>query len=443
MNRKSFFKFLAIFSFVGLCIFAFGPDLKAFTDVDSTTKNVDAIMDLYNRGIINGYDDGSFKPDNSITRGEVAIMISKAFDYDDTTALTNFLDVPADAWLHPYVMRVANARVMGSVGYDNFGPMQNITYDEILKIAVSIFGKDKLAEAVGGWPEGYSAVANALMIADSNVTTFYNASRADLCLVISKVLKSQNNPECLIVDSKNIELGMTTDQLDMPSKVLPSNYEGVDWYLYNTDTYDNFYGLMVKSDVVIGFAAIGDGFTYKDKRAGDYYEMESNTFFAHKFFYTDKNDGNRIHGVYEKYLLRGIDKQYNNLSGVEKANFHFVNAFRVYNNREPLIWDDTIAEIAREHSKDMADRNYYSHDTPEGEDFSDRFKRRGLSGAGGENIYCGTNLDAFQAYDGWVNSKGHRNIMLGGNYNYLGVGAAYNKNSEWGLYFTQNYAYKR
>lgn len=438
MNRKLFFKFIAIFSFVGLCIFAVGPELEAFSDVDSTTKNVDAIMDLYNRGIINGYDDGSFKPDNSITRGEVAIIISKAFDYDDTTALTDFLDVPADAWLHPYVMRVANARVMGSVGYDNFGPMQNITYDEILKIAISIMGKDDLATLLGGWPNGYSHTAQAMGLADLKIYGSSKASRADVCKVISNIFKYDSYKD-IKVGSEKIEIGMDTNLLSRPDETASSTWKDTSWWFYNTSDYENFYALLVKDNYVFGLAAIGSGFEFNGKRAGDY-ANDNHGVVPFDVFYEDKNDGDRVHGMYTYFLLVGSEKQYQDLSGQDRAIYHFTNAFRVYHSKAPLEWDDRLATAARLHCEDMGKNNYFNHTSLDGRSPSDRVKAQGVSYGAGENISAGY-AGAFEAYNGWVNSEGHRDNMLNDSYQTLGVGSAYVNSGSYQTFFTQNFSF--
>lgn len=440
MCKNSFSKFFVKSFILVVFVFTLVIDAKAFTDVNSSTKNSEAIMDLYNRGIITGYDDGSFKPEKNITRGEVAIIMSKAFGYSDESASASFKDVPVDAWIHPYVMRAFNASVMSGVGDNYFGPNAKITHSELIKMAVSQIGKSKLAELLGGWPNGYESVARAIGIVDGNVFGSSEASRADVCEIVSQVFKYQDN-KGMLIDGKNIDVGMTTSELETPDEVVHSIYKDVDWYFYNIDDYKNFYALLVKSDVVFGYASVGDGFLYKGKKAGDVYNRSSDDFSLEEFF-TDKYDGNSIHAVYNRSLVSRIDKQYNDFSGVSKANFHFTNALRVFHNKRALTWDDRLAEAARLHSQDMADRNYFSHVSPDGERFVDRYQKQGLPKSGGENIYCSTSLDEFLAYNGWVNSEGHRKNMLANDYEYMGVGGAYNKNSEYGFYLTQNFAFR-
>ena len=56
-----------------------------------------------------------------------------------------------------------------------------------------------------------------------------------------------------------------------------------------------------------------------------------------------------------------------------------INAERAKNGGSPLKWEEQLAAVARAHSDDMTSRGYFSHDTPEGVDPSDRIDRAGYS----------------------------------------------------------------
>ena len=78
----------------------------------------------------------------------------------------------------------------------------------------------------------------------------------------------------------------------------------------------------------------------------------------------------------------------------------------------PLAWNDILFSAAARHSSDMATRNYFSHTTPEGIEFSQRLAIEGYSArAGGENIAAGmASIDGVMLT--WLASEGHcRNIM--------------------------------
>lgn len=89
----------------------------------------------------------------------------------------------------------------------------------------------------------------------------------------------------------------------------------------------------------------------------------------------------------------------------------------------PLKWDSHLASVARAHSDDMTNRNYFDHDTLEGCEPADRLHRAGLDCRKGyrygiaANDAVETSLGvaehtAAEAARGWMNSPGHRRNLL-------------------------------
>ena len=54
------------------------PDAKPFPDVPASAWYAEAVNELAARGIVNGYPDGTFKPEQTATRAEVAVMLYRA-----------------------------------------------------------------------------------------------------------------------------------------------------------------------------------------------------------------------------------------------------------------------------------------------------------------------------------------------------------------------------
>ena len=77
-----------------------------------------------------------------------------------------------------------------------------------------------------------------------------------------------------------------------------------------------------------------------------------------------------------------------------------------------MKWNDVLFSAAARHSKDMADRNYFDHTTPEGVTFTQRLATEGYIGwAEGENIAAGQ-PSVSSVMSAWLTSEGHcRNIM--------------------------------
>ena len=88
----------------------------------------------------------------------------------------------------------------------------------------------------------------------------------------------------------------------------------------------------------------------------------------------------------------------------------------------PLAVDSALHCAARNHSLDMATRGYFEHESPEGEEFSERFARAGFEGSFmGENIAKGQRT-ADEVMSSWMSSAGHCTNILHPDFEFLGVG---------------------
>lgn len=110
------------------------------------------------------------------------------------------------------------------------------------------------------------------------------------------------------------------------------------------------------------------------------------------------------------------------LSAEEEAFIRLVNEHRESQGLNGLTWNDALGEIALAHSRDMRDRDFFSHTNPDGDDPFDRMDAAGISHRGAaENIASGyTTGEA--VLNGWLNSDGHRRNIENGNYTHHGIG---------------------
>jgi uncharacterized protein YkwD len=122
-----------------------------------------------------------------------------------------------------------------------------------------------------------------------------------------------------------------------------------------------------------------------------------------------------------------------------------VNSTRAQHQRIALERMPALDTVAREHSEDMAQRHYMSHDTPEGLNPVDRIQRGGVDGMtlAGENVGLTNRPDPNrEILEGWLNSPAHRENLLAPAFNATGVGIA--RAPDGTLYYTQLYVtYKR
>ncbi len=108
-------------------------------------------------------------------------------------------------------------------------------------------------------------------------------------------------------------------------------------------------------------------------------------------------------------------------STTEEAMIILVNKERTSRGIKALAFDSKLKEVGRLHSKDMFERGYFSHYSPEGESVADRAAKEGVDFLViGENLAFAPNLEL--AHNGLMNSEGHRANILSPDFGKIGIG---------------------
>lgn len=118
----------------------------------------------------------------------------------------------------------------------------------------------------------------------------------------------------------------------------------------------------------------------------------------------------------------------------EAEMFRLINEERKKQGVRELIWYPEVIPVARAHAKDMWEREYFSHYSPEGEDVGDRLEKAQIKYfVAGENLALAPTLST--AHSGLMNSEGHRVNILSTDFNRVGVGVI--DNGVYGKMFVQ------
>jgi uncharacterized protein YkwD len=126
----------------------------------------------------------------------------------------------------------------------------------------------------------------------------------------------------------------------------------------------------------------------------------------------------------------------------ESKVLKLINIERAKNGLHKLSMQTRLLKAAKGHSKDMANKNYFSHSGLNGSSFIDRINATGYKwSAAGENIYAGNGTfnSPQSCVNAWMNSPAHRAILLSADYTQIGIGYAFNKNSTYGGYYTADF----
>lgn len=124
-----------------------------------------------------------------------------------------------------------------------------------------------------------------------------------------------------------------------------------------------------------------------------------------------------------------------NLSQMEAEVVRLVNIERQKNGLSSFTASSKLSNVARLKSQDMAENNYFSHQSPKYGSPFDMMKSFGISyKTAGENIANGY-YSAESVVRGWMNSQGHRENILNHSFNTIGVGSFTSSNGT--IYWTQ------
>ena len=137
-----------------------------FNDTDGLSEtSLAELKKVFDKGIITGYEDGSFKPDNTITRAEFAAMVCRMMGYASDEPCK--FDDAKNHWAAMYIEACVDAGGINGVGGNSFAPDDNITVEQALKIVTIV---RNMAEPTAVYPDGFIQAArkNALI---NNITT--------------------------------------------------------------------------------------------------------------------------------------------------------------------------------------------------------------------------------------------------------------------------------
>jgi hypothetical protein len=195
-------------------------DLSSFHGASSKARFTDiaghwaqqAIESLVETGVVDGYPDGTFRPNQPVTRAEFLKMAMEAFDIQEETSTTttpSFVDVEVDDWYFGYVEGAVEASLIDTD--TTFRPNQPITRQEAAKILVIAMGKKEEAlnrsveeqegalstfvdsNAVSSWAQPYlaQAILDGIFngFPDRTLKPHWPMRRAEAVTVISRALE--------------------------------------------------------------------------------------------------------------------------------------------------------------------------------------------------------------------------------------------------------------
>jgi hypothetical protein len=272
-----------------------------FYDAEYHTYS-ESIYYLKDKAIVEGYEDGTFKADNTINRAEfmkIVVGAKYSSDYINVSARMNcFSDVRTD-WYAPYVCIAKDEGVVEGYPDGTFKPEQFISFVEAAKILAEVYGLNVTKGA--SWYEGYVKALQENNYIPSTVGTLDKTiTRAEMAELIWRIKEEKRDQAYstliqgpIVMDSGEYA-GWTRYPGDGFSFYHPGWYQGMNWgrvtLTEELDFYQNF--------GVSGYMAI-DTYMHVYEVAGS--DLNTSVWFLHPFHSSEELTINGLKVLKRRY----------------------------------------------------------------------------------------------------------------------------------------------
>ncbi len=246
---------------------------EVFWDInDSDAK--DAILSLVEKGIMQGMGNGAFSPDTSLTRAQMAQIITNALGLNYNGEALSYSDVKPSAWYNYAVGAVTNAGIMQGMGDGSFKPDKLLTFEEVCKILTESANYAGLGTGDGNIGESVDKLYVSSTLSDSDAVKYDIQKLGNMSLVVfddielptvgecgssiswssssayltadGKVTRPHNAPENVVLTA-TVTKGSVTDTKALNICVMPSN---TSWTVTASSTPDSELLTEKRGDIV-------------------------------------------------------------------------------------------------------------------------------------------------------------------------------------------------
>ncbi len=409
------------------------------------------IVFAYSKGIITGKQEHIFKPDDTLTREQMAIILVRTLEKSnieitETEQEIVFKDVEQlEQSVLPYIKKVQTAGIMSGFE-DMFSPFKEVTVEEAVVAFTTMY------EKYGNLPA--SQQNNTEQNTEQNPTEQTpqtpQPSEQNTEQNPTEQLPEQNteqNPteqtpeqntqtpqteqQDIVIDGKTISIGQSVSKLKSvwgePDRIDQNSYS-LERYVYIND-YKHFFMVSIKDGKVAEIFTNDMTFQYKGITGKmDASDMKNVRYLDLKNFRVELKDENKDTYVLlnkdykaEGILIRTSDYKQNLqlrysqqfLENFKTELIDIINSARVQEDSVTLRSDETAENVAYYHSWDMSKNNYVAYTNQKGQNPFDRMTAGGVKYTmAGEGVLKINGGDAIDAYHQFMMEAGTRTNIL-------------------------------
>lgn len=186
----------------------------AFTDLSPSSPHYEAIKSLVERGIIKGYEDNTYRPNATLTRGQAAKILANALQLDTSSKAQKFADVPASLEYIGAINALADKGIINGYEDGTFKPGAPLTRGQMSKILVNAFGLEEANEVSlpfndvttqNGYKTFIQTLLNYEITEGTSSTTFSPSAPVKRGQMASFVVRAENAQQTPTADQKTIQ----------------------------------------------------------------------------------------------------------------------------------------------------------------------------------------------------------------------------------------------
>lgn len=163
-----------------------------------------AMSAALNNGLLTGFADGTIRPEENLTRAELATIITRAFGAKTTADISAFTDVPANAWFAPYIAQAVKMGALNGMSASTMGPDLPITREQVFTAVgrvlvlssddATVLNKFNDAASISSWAVPYMSalVARGYVNGDTlgNVNPQANITREEFAQFMYNAIRT-------------------------------------------------------------------------------------------------------------------------------------------------------------------------------------------------------------------------------------------------------------
>ncbi len=137
-----------------------GNDPNPFTDISESDWYYEYVLATVGIGLVNGYSDGSFRPDNTLTRAEAVTLLYRLSGSPEVEGSASFTDIP-DAWYQDAIAWGVEAGVVKGITETTFAPSEPVTREQFVTMLWRLNGEPEAIDELTGFEDVASVSAYA------------------------------------------------------------------------------------------------------------------------------------------------------------------------------------------------------------------------------------------------------------------------------------------